>query len=180
MAPTLKVLLPTSGSAYPPTEPSQVNSVKAIPIETPGFKGEISIWVKDYNGLHKKGDGHEYFEQNGRKNNTYAVIAKGEWKESHRRCYRLMTLSAGRFLKPISADDILFGNVFEKPIRDSLPWGTSIAMKFMKWVAQPAPAAGQLIVSCQLCGSHTRDGSVCRQAMGIVNSKLSSIPKTRI
>lgn len=40
----------------------------------------------------------------------------------------------GRYLKPISADDLLFGNVFEKPIRNSLPWGTSIAMRFVKYV----------------------------------------------
>lgn len=78
MAPSLKVLLPKPGSAYPPTEPSPVNSVKAIPIETPGFKGELSIWVKAYNGAFKQGDGHEYFGQEGRKNNTYAVIARGE------------------------------------------------------------------------------------------------------
>lgn len=42
-------------------------------------------------------------------------------------------MSQGRFLKPTSADDIMFGNVFEKPIRDSLPWGTAIAMRFIKY-----------------------------------------------
>jgi hypothetical protein len=46
----------------------------------------------------------------------------------------LLNSETGRFLKPTSADDILFGNVFEKPIRNSLPWGTSIAMKFIKYV----------------------------------------------
>lgn len=38
---------------------------------------------------------------------------------------------AGQFLDDVNADDILFGNVFENPIRDHLPWGTSIAVKFM-------------------------------------------------
>jgi hypothetical protein len=36
----------------------------------------------------------------------------------------------GRFLKPYSADDILFGNTFDKPLK--LPWGSSAALKFMK------------------------------------------------
>jgi hypothetical protein len=37
--------------------------------------------------------------------------------------------SAGRFTEQVSADELMFGNVFEKPIRDSLPWGTSVAQK---------------------------------------------------
>lgn len=40
----------------------------------------------------------------------------------------------GRFLDEPMGDEVVFGNVFEKPIRDSLPWGTSVAVKFMKWV----------------------------------------------
>lgn len=38
---------------------------------------------------------------------------------------------AGRYLDNPDGNDVLFGNVFERPIRDSLPWGTSIATKFM-------------------------------------------------
>jgi hypothetical protein len=34
----------------------------------------------------------------------------------------------------VNGDDLVFGNVFERPIRDSLPWGTSIATKFMYFV----------------------------------------------
>lgn len=40
-------------------------------------------------------------------------------------------LTPGRYLDNPLADDVFFGNVFEYPIRDSLPWGTSIATKFM-------------------------------------------------
>ena len=38
----------------------------------------------------------------------------------------------GRFLQPYSADDIMFGNVFDRPLK--LPWGFSAALKFMKYV----------------------------------------------
>ena len=39
-------------------------------------------------------------------------------------------LPRGRFLKPVSADDVLFGNTFDRPLK--LPWGTTAALKFMK------------------------------------------------
>ncbi len=45
---------------------------------------------------------------------------------------------AGRFLREYSADDLLFGNVFERPFK--LPWGFGAALKFMQYV---------LVVSCQ-------------------------------
>lgn len=79
MSPTLKVLLPKSGSAYPATEPSKVNSSSPTPIDTPHFKGEISVWVKDYNGLQKEGDGNEYFGEPGREGMTYGITVRGEF-----------------------------------------------------------------------------------------------------
>ena len=40
-------------------------------------------------------------------------------------------LMIGKFLEDVDADQVLWGNVFEHPIRDNLPWGTAIATKFM-------------------------------------------------
>ena len=37
---------------------------------------------------------------------------------------------SGRFLRPISADDVLFGNTFDRPLK--LPWGSGAALKFMQ------------------------------------------------
>ncbi len=37
---------------------------------------------------------------------------------------------AGRFLKEYTADDLLFGNIFDRPLK--LPWVFSVAVKFMK------------------------------------------------
>ena len=39
-------------------------------------------------------------------------------------------LSLGRFLKPFSADDILFGTIFDRPLK--LPWGTAAVLQFIK------------------------------------------------
>lgn len=38
----------------------------------------------------------------------------------------------GRFLQPYTADDIMFGNTFDRALK--LPWGTSAALKFMRYV----------------------------------------------
>lgn len=38
----------------------------------------------------------------------------------------------GRFLQPHTADDIMFGNTFDRALK--LPWGTSAALKFMRYV----------------------------------------------
>jgi hypothetical protein len=41
----------------------------------------------------------------------------------------------GRFVRPISADDVLFGNTFDCPLK--LPWGSGAALKFMQYVPSP-------------------------------------------
>lgn len=38
----------------------------------------------------------------------------------------------GRFLKRCTADDVLFGNTFDRPLK--LPWGSGVALNFMKYV----------------------------------------------
>ncbi|OCF31969.1 hypothetical protein I317_03113 [Kwoniella heveanensis CBS 569] len=115
MAPRLRVLIPSKGGkGYPPTAPCPVNATEPTPLITDGFEGSIWVFVKGYNGDHKAGDGDEYFK--GRDGISYGIVVKGKFKDD------------------FNADEVLFGNVFEKPIRDNLPWGTSIATKFMYFV----------------------------------------------
>ncbi|KAL7423607.1 hypothetical protein Q5752_001188 [Cryptotrichosporon argae] len=113
MAPALRVLV-SSSSAYPPTTVVAVNSPEPTPLRTPGFEGSIWVFVKDYSGEKRAGDGAVYFDK--RKDMTYGIVVRG------------------RFLDEVDADDVLFGNVFESPVRDHLPWGTSIATKFMYFI----------------------------------------------
>ncbi|PLW08568.1 hypothetical protein PCANC_24531 [Puccinia coronata f. sp. avenae] len=40
----------------------------------------------------------------------------------------------GRFLQPTTADDCMWGNSFDRPIRDRLPYGTSVALKAMSYI----------------------------------------------
>lgn len=39
----------------------------------------------------------------------------------------------GRFLHTHSADDIMFGNIFDRPLK--LPWGFGAALRFMRYVS---------------------------------------------
>lgn len=86
MPPSLKILHPTGDPPYPPTEPVRVNSTEPVQIRTSGFDGEISVWVKDYHGLKKKGDGMEYFSEKGREGMTYGIVVRGErtWRIAER------------------------------------------------------------------------------------------------
>ena len=75
MAPKLRVLISTSG-AYPPTTECTVNSTTPTPFSTPSFDGDVSVWIKDFTGDNKGGDGHEYFDQ--RPGMTYGIVVRGE------------------------------------------------------------------------------------------------------
>ena len=76
--PRLRVRISSPGSAYPPTQLLPVNSPNPTPLKTPHFEGEVSVWVKDYTGDEKKGEGHEYFDSEGRSGMTYAIVVRGE------------------------------------------------------------------------------------------------------
>lgn len=128
MAPRLRVLISTD-QAYPPTTVCHVNG-PAVPIETPGFKGTLAVFVKGFEGEGKAGAGEQYFGI--RDDMTYGIVVKGEYRFLRRaRNLSKAADSLGHFLDSPNADDVVFGNVFELPIRDSLPWGTAIATKFM-------------------------------------------------
>jgi hypothetical protein len=42
------------------------------------------------------------------------------------------------FLRPISVNDVLFGDTFDRPLK--LPWGSGATLKFMEYVSYPTPA----------------------------------------
>ena len=139
MAPKLRVVISSPTSPYPPHEPIHVNSPNPTPLKTDQFEGEISVWIKGYEGDHKGGEGDEYFGQEGREGMTYAVVIRGMSSPSSSLSRGptckigevVGRLMIGKFLEDVDADQVLWGNVFEHPIRDNLPWGTAIATKFM-------------------------------------------------
>jgi len=77
MAPKLRVVISSPTSPYPPHEPIHVNSPNPTPLKTDQFEGEISVWIKGYEGDHKGGEGDEYFNDPERAGMTYAIVIRG-------------------------------------------------------------------------------------------------------
>ena len=61
-----------------------------------------------------------------------SVVSSARVGEKRIYTYQLSLFTTGRFLREYSADDLLFGNVFDRPFK--LPWGFSAALKFMQYV----------------------------------------------
>jgi len=93
---------------------SIVNSSKAYPIQSDLFQGEIVANIKGITDEHGRVRDSEYFGREERQGVTWSIQVQG------------------RFLVPTSADDILFGNTFDRPLK--LPWGTGAILKFMHYI----------------------------------------------
>ncbi|KAF9225983.1 DUF1769-domain-containing protein [Gyrodon lividus] len=91
-----------------------VNSGRAHVISSDTFEGEIAVYVKNFVGREGRRLTSEYFEREDRKGITWSIQVQGRFLESH------------------PANDILFGNIFDKPLK--LPWGSSAALKFMQYM----------------------------------------------
>lgn len=78
--PKLRVLLSTAG-AYPPTTLCPVNG-GPVPVKTENFEGEISVYVKGYDGDGKEGDGHEFFA--ARPEDTFGIVVRGMFTQKGR------------------------------------------------------------------------------------------------
>ena len=152
MAPRLRVLAGTSPDTMVPIT-HIVNTGTSHHISTSLFEGEIAAYIK---GFSPRGEESEYFRREDRAGVTWSIQVKGVSLEydspilreiGAKCCWHLLSspfgfltiyateancYSLGRFLMPHSADDILFGNTFDRPLK--LPWGTSAVLKFMKFV----------------------------------------------
>ncbi|PWN98612.1 DUF1769-domain-containing protein [Tilletiopsis washingtonensis] len=84
------------------------------------FHGRITVRIKDFTGQVPEGQERQsetkYFDAGHAHGCTWSIQIQG------------------RFLKEVSADDLVWGNQFEKPIRDRLPWGTSTALKAISYL----------------------------------------------
>ncbi|KAJ3863107.1 hypothetical protein EV359DRAFT_43752 [Lentinula novae-zelandiae] len=85
-----------------------VNTNLPCKISSDLFDGQIIANIKGFN------KDTEYFDRDDRKGVTWSIQVQG------------------RFLQPHTADDILFGNTFERPLH--LPWGSGAALKFMSYL----------------------------------------------
>ncbi|KAF7362151.1 Pentafunctional arom polypeptide [Mycena venus] len=161
--PKLKVLVgPTPHELTPIT--SLVNTNAPHRISTDAWEGEILVFIKGFNEADPSKttpEAAEYFGRDDRSGITWSIQVQG------------------RFLSPRSSDDILFGNIFERPLK--LPWGTGAALKFMKYIdptlshdltcqASQKPWALSPLVATMPYLKHTRLSASCNQPEGDCNS----------
>lgn len=92
----------------------KVNSREAHDISSELFEGKVAINIKGFTNPSGEELFAEYFDREDRKGITWSIQVQG------------------RFLQPTSADDVMFGNTFDKRLK--LPWGAGVALKFMKYV----------------------------------------------
>ncbi|KAI5122636.1 hypothetical protein M0805_008722 [Coniferiporia weirii] len=109
--PRLRVLAGPSPSSM---KPICANSNKAHVIKSSLFDGRVVVHIKGFPNADGNVLESDYFERADRQGITWSIQVQG------------------RFLQDYSADDILFGNTFDRPLK--LPWGTSAALKFMNFV----------------------------------------------
>ncbi|KAF8627916.1 hypothetical protein AX15_004178 [Amanita polypyramis BW_CC] len=112
MATRLRILAgPCPNNLVPITD--IVNTSTTHKVSSDLFKGEIAVYIKYFTD--KDGDMRhsDYFQRGDRQGITWSIQV------------------SGRFLEPQSADDILFGNIFDRPLY--MPWGSSAALKFMQY-----------------------------------------------
>ncbi|WAR53017.1 hypothetical protein PtB15_2B445 [Puccinia triticina] len=88
-----------------------------LPIKTKSFEGNLTVRMKDFADYN--GDIYRDTETN-----YFANWTDVTWSIQVQ----------GRFLQPTSADDCVFGNTFDKPIRDRLPFGTGAALKAISYI----------------------------------------------
>ncbi|OCH84510.1 DUF1769-domain-containing protein [Obba rivulosa] len=131
--PRLRVLAGPSASDLVPIE---VNSGKPYSIKSDAFEGQVAVFIKGFTDEEGNIGDSPYFEHEERKGVTWSIQVQGAG-------YSLRNLRddsnsqhvispPGRFLRRYTADDVVFGNIFERPLK--LPWGFGAALKFMRFI----------------------------------------------
>ncbi|EST04615.1 Protein of unknown function DUF1769 [Kalmanozyma brasiliensis GHG001] len=118
MAPSLKI---SAGPSVDALKTVAVNhDDQPTEINTDLFQGRIAVRIKNFTGSDPDGVEHRkdtpYFDAGHGKGQSWSMQIQGRFKE------------------PVNADDLVFGNEFDKPIKDHLPYGTSLALQFVKIV----------------------------------------------
>ncbi|KAF5311127.1 hypothetical protein D9619_008074 [Psilocybe cf. subviscida] len=113
MAPRLRVLAGTSPESMVPIT-SLVNTPTPHKLSSRLFEGQVVAHIQGLTDESGNVRDSEYFGREDKAGITWSIQVQG------------------RFLASQSADDVLFGNTFDRPLK--LPWGTSAVLKFMHYI----------------------------------------------
>lgn len=167
MAPKLRVMAGTSPDTMAPMT-SLVNTNKPHRLYSDLFDGEIVAHIKNFPNENGDVIDSEYFAREDRQGVTWSIQVQG------------------RFLIPHSADDILFGNTFDRPLK--LPWGTGAVFKFMHYIdptlehdlqSNTKPWALSPLVSTMPHFIHRRISNTINEESHIDDSMLPPFPSTQ-
>lgn len=107
------------GSSHTELQVAHVNDPsKPTHIDNAFFKGDIVVRVKDFKGLTP--------------DKTPAMSVDSPYFDTTADTSSMQF--SGIVKADVTGDDLLFGNDFDEPIKDSLPPGTSLGLKAMKWI----------------------------------------------
>lgn len=177
--PRLRIL---AGPSTTDLKPIRADSGEALDVSSDLFDGKIAVYIKNFADPDGKVQDSAYFEHESRKDVTWSIQVQGV---SDRQCWgetRLMRSRLGRFLQEHNADDVLFGNVFDKPL--PIPWGFSTILGFMQCVYAPPPSC-QMMLRCVCCWQVHRPHAAARpdvqdDAVGAVPAHLHhAVPRAR-
>ncbi|KAK9462750.1 uncharacterized protein V1516DRAFT_671032 [Lipomyces oligophaga] len=103
-------------------QPVSVNSDQPTVIETDLATISLLVRIQHYRGPEsdESPESSNYFSHTNHLKDLYSIAFAVEFKEDY------------------SFDDVLFGNDFDQPIRDSLPYGSSLAMKIFRYAVDPS------------------------------------------
>ncbi|KAL3494927.1 hypothetical protein BJX62DRAFT_20595 [Aspergillus germanicus] len=112
----------TAGSGYDPSTHRDVpvNEPKTLSIENDHAKTNLAVRIQNYTGFPDNAPHtHPYF--------THPLHSKDQYSISF----------AISFNHPVNGNDLIFGNDFDRPIRDRLPPGFNAALRLVQWTIDP-------------------------------------------
>ncbi|KAL1966367.1 hypothetical protein VTN77DRAFT_4509 [Rasamsonia byssochlamydoides] len=113
----------TAGPEYHPSTHRivPVNSDKTLRFENSHAIVNVCVRIQEYTGLpNNSPKTSRYFSHKLHQNDQYSI------------CFALIPKHT------VSGDDLVFGNDFDRPVRDRLPPGFNTAFRIVKWTIDPA------------------------------------------
>ena len=131
----------TAGSSYDPATHQlvPVNEDRSLRIENEHACVRLCVRIQDYTGIsynllhcrYLNTKEHIGYPDNSPKTNpyfTHPLHTNDQYSLSF----------AINFKEPVNGDSLLFGNDFDRPIRDRLPSGFKTALRLVKWAIDPS------------------------------------------
>jgi hypothetical protein len=94
-----------------------------LTIDSDVFQGRATVRIQGFTGVRPSAEGGEGNDEDA------AGLETHYFEHGHAKGCTWSVQVQGRFKKTVCVDDVEYGNQFERPIKDKLPWGTSVALR---------------------------------------------------